>query len=63
MINRIKASELKPGMIMAFSNPRFNYLIDDIRWMRDGDIAIDHGNFTAVDFYQPDDIVWISTEA
>lgn len=49
-------------MTMAFSNPRHNYLIDDVRTVRDGEIRVDHGDYTAVDFYRADEIVWIEGE-
>jgi hypothetical protein len=62
MHKAIKASQLQPGMTMAFSNPRHNYLIDDVRTVRDGEIRVDHGDYTAVDFYRADEIVWIEGE-
>jgi FKBP-type peptidyl-prolyl cis-trans isomerase 2 len=59
MHKAIKASQLQPGMTMAFSNPRHNYLIDDVRTVRDGEIRVDHGDYTAIDFYRADETVWI----
>ncbi len=62
MIRKIQASQLQPGMTVAFSNSRHNFLIDDVRTVRDGEIRVDHGDYTAVDFYRADEIVWILGE-
>lgn len=62
MIRKIQASQLQPGMTMVFSNPRHNFVIDDVRTVRDGEIRVDHGDYTATDFYRADEIVWIEAE-
>ncbi len=48
--------------VMAFSNPRQNFLIDDVEWDRDGEIKVHHGNFTAVDWYEAESNVWVQLE-
>lgn len=62
MHKSIKASQLKPGMTMVFSNPRHNFVIDDVRTVRDGGIRVDHRDYTATNFYRADEIVWIEGE-
>lgn len=47
---------------MAFTNPRQNFLIDDVEWDRDGEIKVHHGNFTAVDWYEAESNVWVQLE-
>jgi hypothetical protein len=51
-----------PGMTMAFSNERYNFRIDDVEWTRDGEIKVHHGDFTAVDWYEPESNVWVQLE-
>ena len=62
MLKVMQAKCLMPGMVMAFSNPRQNFLIDDVEWDRDGDIKVHHGNFTAVDWYEAESNVWVQLE-
>jgi len=58
-IQRIKAKELKAGMTRAFSNPRFDYLIDEVSGSKYGEVKVEHGDFTATDYLNSTDVVWI----
>lgn len=59
-ITRIKANQAKPGMILCFSNPTFDIIIDDVDFCRDGDVklSVGHGG-TGTEFYQPEDFIWV----
>jgi len=62
MLKVMQARCLMPGMTMAFSNPRHNFRIDDVEWTREGEVKVHHGDFTAVDWYEPESNVWVELE-
>jgi hypothetical protein len=55
----ILAMDAKAGMIQCYSDPRFDHVIDDVDLTRDGEVKIQHGNFTAVDWFKPDEYIWV----
>jgi hypothetical protein len=57
----IKATEIKPGMILCFEPARFNYMVEEV--ICDsvyGEVKIVSGNDTRVDWLMSDDKVWAS---
>ena len=60
---RILAKDAKAGMIQRFCDPRFDYVIDDViddvDFTREGEVKIQHGNFTAVDWYDAREHIWV----
>ena len=56
---RIKAKDAQPGMILCFSNPRYDQVIDEVTWCRDGEVKIETGNFTGSSWWKQDDIIWV----
>ena len=63
MIERaIRAKNLREGMIVAFANERFNYRIDEVSMTRDGEIKVEHGDFTATDFFDANDLVYVRVD-
>jgi hypothetical protein len=59
-VNRIKAKHVQPGMMLCFSNPFMDVIVDDVAGDRDNEIKITTGySGTGVDYYGADDIVWV----
>lgn len=56
---RILAKDVTPGMIRAFDNPRFDYVIDAVSDSKYGEVKLEHGDYTAIDYLNKSDIVWI----
>ena len=55
----IPAHRLQPGMTLAFTNSRFNYLIDDVESCRDGQIKVYGGDYTSTEWFDADQNVWV----
>jgi hypothetical protein len=45
------ASKLCAGMTLSFSNPRFNYKIEDVYETRDGQIKVYGRDFTTTEWF------------
>jgi hypothetical protein len=58
-IKRIKASEVKAGDVIAFHNPRMDYMVEDVDVTSLGQVRLEHGNGTASDCLSPSDYVFI----
>lgn len=57
MILKIKAVKAREGDVMVFSNPRFNYVIEEIAETKDGQVLFRYNNDTATEFYDYDEYI------
>jgi hypothetical protein len=61
-IIRIKAKQARPGMILCFNNPTFDIVIDDVNFLRDGDVRLSVGHDgTGAEFYEPEEFIWVQS--
>lgn len=58
-VMRIPARDARIDMTMCFSNPRDNYLIEDVSDCSDGQIKITGHDGTHVEWYDADEIIWV----
>jgi len=56
MKKNIKAIQ---GDTMVFSNPRFNYIIEEIAETRDGQVLFRYNNDTATEFYDTNEYITV----
>lgn len=59
-LKAIPARQAREGMVMTFVNERFNYVIEDVTFTRDGEVRITSRNDTAVEFFAADQTVWVT---
>ena len=58
----IPASKLCAGMTLAFSNPRFNYRIDEVQETRDGQIMVYGRDFTTTEWFDAEVNLYVEIE-
>jgi len=60
----IAAASLKPGMWIAYNNPRMNERVMEVAHTRDGAVKVYHdfggGGEPAISFYEPGDLVCVA---
>jgi len=59
MKKNIKAIQAREGDTMVFSNPRFNYIIEEIAETRDGQVLFRYNNDTATEFYDTNEYITV----
>lgn len=59
-VTRIKARNARKGMILCFTDSRFNIIIDDVDFLRDGDVKLSVGDQgTGTEFRDPEEYIWV----
>jgi hypothetical protein len=56
----VRATDLQEGMEMVFDNPRFNYVIEEVRITRDGEVCVIGHDGGLVEFYRAADWVQVA---
>jgi hypothetical protein len=59
MLTTITAKQAREGMTMAFVNERFNYVIEEVNFTRDGEVQIVSRNDTSVEYFKADANIWV----
>ena len=56
----VRARDLREGDVLSYANPRWNLMIDDVSWTRDGEIKVSLGvDGTGTEWYEADQLVQI----
>ena len=56
----VRARDLREGDVLSYANPRWNLVIDDVSWTRDGEIKVRLGvDGTGTEWYEADQLVQI----
>lgn len=56
----VEARHLRDGDVLSYANPRWNIRIDEVSFMRNGQVKVNLGDDgTGTDFYDPDELIQI----
>ena len=62
-IQEIKAKHIQPGMVICYKNSRYDTVVDEVEWTRDGEVLVRTGvDGTGSEWFQPEEIVWIRVD-
>jgi len=51
------AAHLREGEKVCFDT--YSFIVDDVEFTRHGEVKVNHGNYTAVDWFQMDEFVFV----